>query len=77
MKGDFEPRFTLNGAVKDIRLAVGLADEVGVPVRLAQAVLDEMETAVSQGLGDRDASIVLTLQEQRANVAISSRSSTT
>ena len=77
MKGDFEPRFTLNGAVKDIRLAVGLADEVGVPVRLAKAVLDEMESAVSQGLGDRDASIVLTLQEHRANVAISSRSSTT
>ena len=77
MKGDFEPRFTLNGAHKDIRLAVGLADEVGVPVKLARLVLDEMETAVSQGLGDRDASIVLTLQEQRANVRISSRSSTT
>jgi 3-hydroxyisobutyrate dehydrogenase-like beta-hydroxyacid dehydrogenase len=77
MKGDFEPRFTLNTAVKDIRLAVGLAGEVGVPVRLAQSVLDEMETAVAQGLGDRDASIVLTLQERRADVAISSRSSTT
>ena len=77
MKGDFKPRFTLNGAHKDITLAVGLADEVGVPVKLARTVLNEMETAVSQGLGDRDASIVLTLQERRADVAISSRSSTT
>ena len=76
MKGDFEPRFALNTAHKDLKLAVGLADEVGVPIKLARTVLEEMATAVSLGLGDRDASIVLTLQEQRAGVAISSRSST-
>ncbi|HIK89899.1 MAG TPA: NAD(P)-dependent oxidoreductase [Dehalococcoidia bacterium] len=75
MKGDFDARFTLAGAFKDIGLAVELAEEVGVPVRLADSVLGEMETAVSRGLGDRDASIVLTLQEERAGVEISSRSS--
>jgi len=75
MKGDFEARFTLAGAYKDIGLAVELAEEVGVPVRLADSVLGEMETAVSMGLGDKDASIVLRLQEERAGVEISSRSS--
>ena len=76
MKGDFEPRFTLKGAHKDIQLALGLAEEVGVPVKIARTVLDEMETALSRGLGDRDASIVMTLQEERADVHISSRSNT-
>jgi 3-hydroxyisobutyrate dehydrogenase len=73
MKGDFEPRFTLKGAHKDLSLAVGLADEVGVPVKIARVVLDEMGTAMSKGLGDRDASITMTLQEKRADVQISSR----
>ena len=73
MKGDFEPRFTLAGAHKDVQLAVGLAADVGVPVRIARTVLDEMETALSKGFGDRDASIVMTLQEERAGVQISSR----
>ncbi len=76
MKGDFEPRFTLNGAHKDIQLAVALADEVGVPVKIARTVLGEMETALSRGFGDRDASIVMTLQEERAGVHISSRPDT-
>ncbi|MCH8910572.1 MAG: NAD(P)-dependent oxidoreductase [Chloroflexi bacterium] len=74
MKGDFEPRFTLAGAHKDVRLAVGLAEESGVPIRIARTVLDEIESALSKGLGDRDASIVMTLQEERAGVHISSRS---
>ena len=59
---------------KDIQLALGLAEEVGVPVKIARTVLDEMESALSRGLGDRDASIVMTLQEERADVHISSRS---
>lgn len=73
MKGDFEPRFTLKGAHKDLSLAVGLADELGVPVKIARTVLDELGTAMSKGLGDRDASIAMTLQEERAGVHISSR----
>ena len=50
--------------------------DIGVPVKIARIVLDEMETALSRGLGDRDASIVMTLQEERADVHISSRSNT-
>ncbi|MCZ6538974.1 MAG: NAD(P)-dependent oxidoreductase [Chloroflexi bacterium] len=77
MKGDFEPRFTLTGAHKDVRLAVGLAEETGVPIKIARTVLDEMESALLKGFGDRDASIVMTLQEERAGVQISTRSHTT
>jgi 3-hydroxyisobutyrate dehydrogenase len=75
MKGDFKPRFTLNGAHKDLHLAVEMADEGGVPVRLARNVMDELETALSMGLGDRDASIAMTLQEERSGIHISTRCS--
>jgi len=74
MKGDFEPRFTLNGAHKDLHLAVEIADEGKVPVKIARNVLGELETALSMGLGDRDASIAMTLQEERSGIHISNRS---
>jgi len=71
MKGDFAPRFTLAGAHKDVRLAVQVAEEAGVPIRIARTVLDEIESALSKGFENLDASIVMTLQEKRAGVNIS------
>jgi len=73
MKGDFNPRFTLDGAHKDLHLAVEMADEGKVPVKIARNVLDELKTALSMGLGDLDASIVMTLQEERSGIHISNR----
>jgi len=73
MKGDFNPRFTLYGAHKDLHLAVVMADEGKVPVKMARHVLGELETALSMGLGDRDASIAMTLQEERSGIHISNR----
>ena len=73
MKGDFNPRFTLDGAHKDLHLAVEMADQGKVPVKIARNVLDELGTALSMGLGDRDASIAMTLQEERSGIHISNR----
>ena len=69
-QGNFEPRFALKIANKDIGLAAELADQYDVPVQLIGACKDEMAEAMSQGLGDRDSSISLTLQEERAGVEI-------
>ena len=69
-QGNFEPRFALKIANKDIGLAAELADQYDVPVQLVQACKDEMGEAMSRGLGDRDSSISLTLQEERAGVEI-------
>ena len=71
MKGDFSPRFTLDGAHKDLHLAVEMADQGKVPVKIARSVLNELKTALSMGLGDRDASIAMTLQEKRSGIQIS------
>ena len=69
-RGNFEPRFTLRTAIKDITLATELAEEVGVPVQMAEACRAEMNEALERGLGDLDSSIALTLQEERAGVEV-------
>ncbi len=68
MRSDFEPRFTLNGAHKDLSLAVELADGLDVPLRISPLALAELTEAKERGLGDRDASIAMTLQEERSGV---------
>lgn len=70
MRNDFEPRFTLAGARKDLSLAVELADELDVPAEFAQKCLDALDEAYGRGDGDRDASIAMTLQEERAGVRV-------
>ena len=69
-QGDFEPRFALKIADKDIGLATELAETVGVPVQLAEACRKEMAEAMARGLGDLDSSVYLTLQEERADVEV-------
>jgi 3-hydroxyisobutyrate dehydrogenase len=69
-RGDFDPRFSLALARKDLGLALDLARETGTPMRLAAICEAEMEEAVARGWADRDASIFLTLQEERAGVEV-------
>ena len=68
--GDFEPRFALQTAYKDMRLAVGLAESLGVPMNLTSVSEHDMAEAMSRGLQDRDSSVFLTLQEERAGVRV-------
>ena len=68
MRSDFEPRFTLAGAHKDLSLAVELAGRLDVPLRISPLALAELAEAKERGLGDRDASIAMTLQEERSGV---------
>ena len=69
-QGDFDPRFALKLARKDIGLATDLADLHQVPLRLAQLCQGEMDDAMARGQGELDSSAFLTLQEERAGVQI-------
>ena len=69
-QGDFEPRFALKVANKDMTLAAELAQALGVPMKLAEASAEQMSEAMSRGMGDRDSSVFLTLQEERAGVEV-------
>jgi 3-hydroxyisobutyrate dehydrogenase len=70
LRGNFEPRFSLALARKDLGLALELARATQTPMRLSSLCEQEMVEAMARGWGNRDSSIVLTLQEERAGVQV-------
>jgi len=69
-RGDFDPRFALKIARKDLGLASEMARAHNVPMRIAQLCEQEYMEAMGRGWEGRDSSIVLTLQEERAGVQV-------
>ena len=67
---NYEPLFSLQMALKDIKLATSVAKELEVPARLTNMATAELEEAMNRGWGDKDTRIAMKLQEQRANVEI-------
>jgi 3-hydroxyisobutyrate dehydrogenase len=64
------PAFALKLAHKDVSLAVGLGRELGVPMRLCNLVLEEMNEARNRGWSDLDSRSPMKLQVERAGVTI-------
>jgi 3-hydroxyisobutyrate dehydrogenase len=69
-RGHFEPRFALKTAFKDMGLAAELGRAYQVPMPLAERCQQDMAEAMKRGWGDRDNTIFLTLQEERAGVSV-------
>jgi 3-hydroxyisobutyrate dehydrogenase-like beta-hydroxyacid dehydrogenase len=57
-------------ARKDLGLALDLARATEVPMRLGALCEQEMIEAMARGWANRDSSIFLTLQEERARVEV-------
>jgi 3-hydroxyisobutyrate dehydrogenase-like beta-hydroxyacid dehydrogenase len=70
LRGDFDARFSLALARKDLGLALQLARETDTPMRLAAICEQEMIDAIARGWADDDASSFLKLQEERANIEV-------
>jgi 3-hydroxyisobutyrate dehydrogenase-like beta-hydroxyacid dehydrogenase len=70
LRGDFDARFSLALARKDLGLALDLARETDTPMRLNALAKAEMDEAAARGWTDRDASIFLRLQEERAGIEV-------
>ncbi len=70
LRGDFDPRFSLALAKKDLGLALDLARATETPMRFAALCEQELIEAIGRGWADRDASIALTLQEERARIKV-------
>lgn len=64
------PSFTLNLAHKDMTLALDLAQQLGVPMKHAQATFDDYTAAIERGWGELDARAPMQLQNERAGVSI-------
>ena len=69
-RGDFEARFALRTAHKDLRLGEELAEAYDVAMPLAEICRDLYAQAMARGWEENDSSIVLTLQEERAGVQV-------
>ncbi len=61
--GDFTANFALDLAHKDLRLALGLADELGVPGMIAPQVMNLMRMARAHGYGGLDSAAVIRVYE--------------
>jgi len=63
LAGNFTATFALDLAHKDLRLAMELADEVGVPGLIAPQVLNLMRMARGMGLGGMDSTSIMRVYE--------------
>jgi len=71
LSGTYDPpAFTVRLAHKDMALAMELAAEQGVPMKIGQIALDELAAALQRGWSDRDCRVAMTLQEERAKVSV-------
>jgi 3-hydroxyisobutyrate dehydrogenase-like beta-hydroxyacid dehydrogenase len=68
--GAFQPTFALDLAHKDLRLALELADELGVPGLIAPQVMSLMRMARGMGMGGNDSASVIRVYEQALDEAV-------
>ena len=67
---DFSPHFSVNNMYKDLSNVVKLADECGVSLPVAGAAREILRAAKSQGKGDLDSCVVMTVLEALANTTV-------
>lgn len=63
LAGNYEATFALNLAHKDLRLALEMADELGVPGVIAPQVMNLMRMARGMGFGEQDSASVMRVYE--------------
>ena len=63
LAGDFRATFALDLAHKDLRLAMEMADELGVPGMIAPQVMNLMRMARGMGLGPSDSCSIMRVYE--------------
>jgi len=67
---DFSPHFSVSNMYKDLSNAVKLAEECGVSLPVAGAAREILRAAKSQGKGDQDSCVVMTVLEAMANTIV-------
>ena len=70
LPGAFDPpAFALSLAHKDLKLAMELGREIGVPMRISELVMQDFEEAMQRGWAGRDSRAPMLLQDERAGVS--------
>jgi len=71
VNGSYEPGFKLSLGLKDVKLALDAAQSRGLSLPAASVVLSTMETAVANGLGSNDWSVLATMTSRPSVIATS------
>ena len=67
-KENFEPGFKVSLALKDLRLAITAGESLGVPLPVAGVVQGSLLSALAQGQGELDWSVIARLAAERAGL---------
>jgi 3-hydroxyisobutyrate dehydrogenase-like beta-hydroxyacid dehydrogenase len=70
LAGDFSPGFMLKLAYKDCRLALDMAQKLGVAAPVGRAALASLDEGMQRGLKDDDVGALLKLREEPAGVEV-------
>jgi 3-hydroxyisobutyrate dehydrogenase len=71
LPGKYDPAaFSLRLAHKDVSLAMELAREVGVPMKIGAIALQELEEGMRRGWSERDCRVAMTLQTERVGIDV-------
>lgn len=70
LKRDFSPHFSANNMYKDLSNVLMLAEEFGVSLPVASTAREVLRAAKSQGKGDLDSCVVMTVLEAMADTVV-------
>ena len=70
LERNFEPGFALDLLFKDVNLAAGIAQDLKLPLLMANQALQLIQAARAQGLGDLDTSATILPLERTAGVEV-------
>ncbi|TEA79596.1 NAD(P)-dependent oxidoreductase [Allopusillimonas ginsengisoli] len=70
LKGDFEARFKLSLAEKDLGLGLAMAQDMGIPAPAATLVRGIFSQALAEGYGGKDAVALLAISRDRIRKAL-------
>jgi len=73
IKRDFAPHFSVNNMYKDLSTALKLAEDVGVSLPATSISREMLRAAKSQGKGDMDSCVVMTVLEAMAGTVVKSK----
>lgn len=75
LQRDFTPGFMLALGHKDTRLALELAEQLGIPMPVTSVAKERLAAALAEGWGEEAVAVVARLQERDADTIIDGRSS--
>lgn len=74
LQRDFTPGFMLALGHKDARLALELAEQLGIPMPVTSIAKERLAEALAEGWGEEAVAVVARLQEREADTVIDGRS---